>query len=171
MDPISVLCRWEKIFTTELTHLNWVLCKTHLKWNKGKHSINLYFCKWKTSSLYMKNFPREFYLVTGLATIIFITSTVIAPFFSLYVVENGATSLEPGLIVSIISFTTLLVRLPLAFLIGRIGSWWVMPLAMGGQVWLYLTDVQQNQTMERHHLITTEVLYLISSAPTWFEDW
>jgi predicted MFS family arabinose efflux permease len=81
----------------------------------------------------MSGFPREFYLVTGLSTMVFIAATLIQPFFSLYVNDLGTTTFELGLIVSLLSYTTLLTRLPLGLVTNRFGSWWVVPLALIGQ--------------------------------------
>jgi len=81
----------------------------------------------------MSGFPREFYLVTGLSTMVFIAATLIQPFFSLYVNDLGTTTFELGLIVSLISYATLLTRLPLGLVSNRFGSWWVVPFALIGQ--------------------------------------
>jgi len=81
----------------------------------------------------MSGFPREFYLVTSLATLIFISSTIIEPIFSLYVNDIGASSLELGLIVSLLSYTTLLTQVPMGIVAARVGRWWVVPFALLGQ--------------------------------------
>jgi MFS family permease len=81
----------------------------------------------------MSGFPREFYLVTGLSTMVFIAATLIQPFFSLYVNDLGTTTFELGLIVSLLSYATLLTRLPLGLVTTQFGSWWVIPLALFGQ--------------------------------------
>ncbi len=81
----------------------------------------------------MSRFPRAFYLVTGCATLTFIASTITQPFFSLYVAESGASTMELGLIISLMSYTTLVTRLPLGLITGRRGIWWVVPFALIGQ--------------------------------------
>ncbi len=81
----------------------------------------------------MAGFPRAFYLVTGLATVTFIGSTLIQPFFSLYVAAKGPSPVELGLILSLMSYTTLATRLPLGLASSRLGVWWVVPLALLGQ--------------------------------------
>jgi len=81
----------------------------------------------------MARFPRAFYMVTGCATLTFIASTLTQPFFSLYVAERGASTVELGLIISLMSYTTLVTRLPLGLLTGRRGTWWVVPFALLGQ--------------------------------------
>jgi MFS family permease len=97
----------------------------------------------------MARFPRAFYLVTGLATMTFIASTLIQPFFSLYVAEKGPSPIELGLIISLMSYTTLVTRLPLGLATSRIGIWWVVPLALLGQSSSY-------------------ILYSVVSDPTYF---
>jgi MFS family permease len=97
----------------------------------------------------MARFPRAFYLVTGLATMTFIASTLIQPFFSLYVAEKGPSPIELGLIISLMSYTTLVTRLPLGLATSRIGIWWVVPLALIGQSSSY-------------------ILYSVVSDPTYF---
>lgn len=86
----------------------------------------------------MARFPRAFYLVTGCATLTFIASTITQPFFSLYVAESGASTLELGLVISLMSYTTLVTRLPLGLVTGRRGIWWVVPLALIGQSTSYI---------------------------------
>ena len=81
----------------------------------------------------MSGFPREFYLVTGLSTMVFIAGTLIQPIFSLYVNDFETTTFELGLIVSLLSYATLLTRLPLGLVSNRFGSWWVVPFALIGQ--------------------------------------
>ncbi len=109
----------------------------------------------------MEKFPREFYLVTGLATMVFIASTVIAPFFSLFVVEEGASPIELGIIVSLLSYTTLVVRLPLGQVIGTIGSWWVVPLALIGQIIVYIFYGLATSPI---HFIPIRIFHAIVSA-------
>lgn len=86
----------------------------------------------------MEKFPREFYLMTGMATLIYLTWMLIQPVFPLYVVERGASPLELGLIVSLLSYTTLVARVPLGMAMSRFGSWWVLPLALVGQPTAYI---------------------------------
>ncbi len=86
----------------------------------------------------MARLPKAFYLVTGLATMTFLASTLIQPFFSLYVTDKGASPIELGLIISLMSYTTLAIRLPLGLTTSRIGIWWVVPLALIGQSSSYI---------------------------------
>jgi MFS family permease len=81
----------------------------------------------------MSGFPREFYFVLSLATLIFISSSIIQPIFSLYVNDIGASPFELGLIISLLSYTTLLTRIPMGMASTRFGSWWVVPFALIGQ--------------------------------------
>jgi MFS family permease len=86
----------------------------------------------------MTQFSREFFLVTVVATLVFISSTIIQPFFSLYIDERGISPIELGLIISLMSYTTLMTRMPLGLITSRIGIWWVVPLALIGQSGSYL---------------------------------
>lgn len=86
----------------------------------------------------MSGFPREFYFVTGLATLFFISATIIQPIFSLYVNDIGASPLELGLIVSLLSYTTLVSRVPMGMVANRFGNWWVVPFALIGQSVTYI---------------------------------
>jgi MFS family permease len=68
----------------------------------------------------------------------FIASTLTRPFFSLYVAEMGPSPIELGLIISLMSYTTLFIRLPLGLATSKIGIWWVVPLALVGQSSSYI---------------------------------
>jgi len=68
----------------------------------------------------------------------FLASTLTRPFFSLYVAETGPSPIELGLIISLMSYTTLFIRLPLGLATSRIGIWWVIPLALIGQSSSYI---------------------------------
>jgi hypothetical protein len=64
---------------------------------------------------------REVYIVTGLSIMINVAGTMISPFFSLYLNAKGASTVELGLIISLMAYTTLLTRIPLGVLTTRIG--------------------------------------------------
>lgn len=81
----------------------------------------------------MVRFSREFYIVTGLATMVNMTESLISPIFSLYLNEKVASPMELGLIISLMSYTTLATQMPLGLAARRVGSWWVVPLALIGQ--------------------------------------
>jgi MFS family permease len=103
---------------------------------------------------------REVYVVTGLSIMINVAATMIRPFFSLYLNEKGASTVELGLIVSLMAYTTLLTRIPLGVLSGRIGIWWVVPLSLVGQSSAYIlynlaSNVGQLYLIRVFHAITT----------------
>jgi len=81
----------------------------------------------------MVSFPREFYLVTGLATLASMTESLISPIFSLYLNERVTSPMELGLIISLMPYTTLATQIPLGMVTRRVGFWWVVPLALIGQ--------------------------------------
>ncbi|UCH37234.1 MAG: MFS transporter [Candidatus Bathyarchaeota archaeon] len=56
-----------------------------------------------------------------------------ASIFSLYLDEKGASSFELGLIISLMSYTTLITQIPLGLISKRVGVWWIIPLALVGQ--------------------------------------
>ena len=114
----------------------------------------------------MARFPREFYLVTGLATLAFIGSSVIQPFFSLYVDEVGASPIELGLIISLFSYTTLLTRLPLGILSNKVGIWWVVPLALIGQSVCYIFYGFATNSSQFYVIRIIHAIALASLQPT-----
>jgi MFS family permease len=81
----------------------------------------------------LTQFSREFYLVIGFATLTFIAMNMTFSIFSLYLDEKGASSFELGLIISLMSYTTLTTQIPLGLITRRVGVWWVIPLALIGQ--------------------------------------
>lgn len=93
--------------------------------------------------------PRAFYLLTILATLNFIASTLVQPFFSLYINQKVSTPFELGLIISLMSYTTLIVRLPLGLMSSRLGTWWIIPIVLIGQT-------------------TSNILYSIATQPIHF---
>lgn len=114
----------------------------------------------------MERFPREFYLMTGIATLIYLTSMLIQPIFPLYVVEIGASSLELGLIVSLLSYTTLVTRVPLGTAMGRLGSWWVLPLALTGQMTAYVLYSLASSPAHLYPIRVFHALALAAAHPT-----
>lgn len=114
----------------------------------------------------MSGFPREFYLVTGLSTMVFIAGTLIQPIFSLYVNELGTTTFELGLIVSLLSYATLLTRLPLGLVSNRFGSWWVIPFALIGQSTSYFLYSLVTNPMSLYPIRIFNAIALASLNPT-----
>jgi MFS family permease len=103
---------------------------------------------------------RDVYIVTGLSIMINIAGTMISPFFSLYLNAKGASTVELGLIISLMAYTTLLTRIPLGVLTTRIGIWWVVPLSLVGQSSAYIlynvaSNVGQLYLIRVFHAITT----------------
>jgi len=114
----------------------------------------------------MSGFPRAFYLVTGLSTMVFIAGTLIQPIFSLYVNDLGTTAFELGLIVSLLSYATLLTRLPLGLVSNRFGSWWVVPFALIGQSTSYFLYSLVTNPLNLYPIRIFNAIALASLNPT-----
>ncbi len=114
----------------------------------------------------MARFSREFYLLTAFATIIYISGTITSPFFSLYVSEKEASSFELGLIISIMSYTTLLIRMPLGMLSSKIGNWWVVPIALIGQSFSYILYSQVTNPIHFYPIRIFHAISIASLHPT-----
>jgi len=111
-------------------------------------------------------FSREFYLLTAFATIIYISGTITSPFFSLYISEKETSSFELGLIISIMSYTTLLIRMPLGMLSSKIGNWWVVPLALIGQASSYILYSQVTNPIYFYPIRIFHAVSIASLHPT-----
>jgi len=72
-------------------------------------------------------------MLIGVSMALFLATQTIQPIFPLYVVQTGASTLELGAIVSIMSFTAMLAKVPLSVLLRRIGKWSIVPVALLGQ--------------------------------------
>ena len=111
-------------------------------------------------------FSREFYLLTAFATIIYISGTITSPFFSLYISEKETSSFELGLIISIMSYTTLLIRMPLGMLSSKIGNWWVVPIALIGQASSYILYSQVTNPIYFYPIRIFHAVSIASLHPT-----
>lgn len=81
----------------------------------------------------LDNASKEFYLLILLSSLFFLTNQTIQPILPLYIVERGASTFELGLIMSILSFTAIVAKLPMGMLAERIGKWSVIPVALLAQ--------------------------------------
>lgn len=77
--------------------------------------------------------PKEFHLLAGTSVALFLATQTIEPIFPLYITERGATTFEVGLILSILSLTAIVAKVPLGILADRAGKWPVVPVALVGQ--------------------------------------
>jgi len=91
----------------------------------------------------------EFHMLVSISTALFLATQTIQPMFPLYVVQKGASTLELGAIVSIMSLTAMVAKVPLSILLERIGKWSAIPVALLGESFSLL-------------------LYSIASSPLWF---
>jgi MFS family permease len=114
----------------------------------------------------MARFSREFYLITAFATIIYISGTITSPFFSLYISEKETSSFELGLIISLMSYTTLLIRMPLGMISSKIGNWWVIPIALIGQSSAYILYSQVTNPIYFYPIRIFHAVSIASLHPT-----
>ena len=93
--------------------------------------------------------PKEFYLLTATSITTFLATQTIQPILPLYIKQKGATTLELGIIISLLSFTAITAKIPLEILSEKIGRWPIIPAVAIGQT-------------------TSLLLYSIAPNPTWF---
>jgi len=93
--------------------------------------------------------PKEFYLFTLCSLTFFTASQMVQPILPLYIVKRGASTLELGFIVSIVSFVAILAKVPMGILSSRIGK---APLIIASLVGYSITLL----------------LYLAVPDPRWF---
>ena len=93
--------------------------------------------------------PKEFYLFTLCSLTFFTASQMVQPILPLYIVKRGASTLELGFIVSIVSFVAILAKVPMGILSSRIGK---APLILASLVGYSITLL----------------LYLAVPDPRWF---
>jgi predicted MFS family arabinose efflux permease len=76
-----------------------------------------------------------------------LATQTIQPILPLYITEKGATTLELGIIISLLSFTAIAAKIPLGLLSEKIGRWPVIPaVAVGQTVSLLLYSIVPNST-------------------------
>jgi MFS family permease len=114
----------------------------------------------------MARFSREFYLITLFATIIYISGTITSPFFSLYISEKETSAFELGLIISLMAYTTLLIRMPLGMISSKIGNWWVIPIALLGQSSSYILYSQVTNPIYFYPIRIFHAVSIASLHPT-----
>jgi predicted MFS family arabinose efflux permease len=89
--------------------------------------------------------PREFYLITGITLSFFVASQIIQPILPLYIIEKGANNLDLGIIISLISFTAIVAKIPLSALSEKLGRYPFIPILIVGQAFsLMLYSVAEN---------------------------
>ncbi|MDH5779250.1 MAG: MFS transporter [Candidatus Bathyarchaeota archaeon] len=64
---------------------------------------------------------------------LFLATQTTQPILPLYITEKGATTFELGVIISLLSFTTIAAKIPLGVLAERIGRWPILPAVTIGQ--------------------------------------
>ncbi len=110
--------------------------------------------------------PRDFYLLTTTAITLFLASQTIQPILPLYITEKGATTLQLGIIISLLSFTAIVAKIPLGMLSERIGRWPVIPVVVVGQtISLLLYSVAPNPS-SFYPIRIFHALILAAFAPT-----
>lgn len=113
-----------------------------------------------------QKFPREFYLVTSLATMTFISSNIVYSFFSLYLNAKGLTPVELGIVISLMSYTTLFIRIPFGMITSRVGIRWVVPLALIGQSTAYVFYSLVSNPIQFYIIRVFHAVTLASLQPT-----
>jgi MFS family permease len=76
---------------------------------------------------------RDARLLVLLAFTIFLAAQLVQPIFSLFLLAKGASPVEMGFILSLLSLTALIVRIPLGYAAQRWGSWPLILLTVIGQ--------------------------------------
>ena len=94
------------------------------------------------------NFNVVYFLIT-ISLSLFVSIETINPILPLYITQKGATVLQLGVIISLLSFTGMITKIPLGILAEKIGKWPMVPLALLGQS-------------------VTLLLYSIAPSPEWF---
>jgi DHA1 family multidrug resistance protein-like MFS transporter len=80
---------------------------------------------------------------------LFLASETTQPILPLYITQKGATTLQLGIIISLLSFTTIAAKIPLGILAEKAGRWPIIPAVAIGQT-------------------TSLLLYSFAPDPTWF---
>jgi len=80
---------------------------------------------------------------------LFLASETAQPILPLYITEKGATTLQLGIIISLLSFTTIAAKIPLGMLAEKMGRWPIIPAVTIGQS-------------------TSLLLYSLAPDPAWF---
>jgi MFS family permease len=88
-------------------------------------------------------------LLTATSITLFLASETTAPILPLYITQKGATTLQLGVIISLLSFATIVAKIPLGLLAEKAGRWPIIPAVAIGQTMSLL-------------------LYSFAPDPTWF---
>jgi len=89
------------------------------------------------------------YFLIGTSLTLFVSIETINPILPLYITQKGANYLQLGVIISLLSFTGMITKLPLGILAEKVGKWPMIPIALLGQS-------------------ITLLLYSIAPSPEWF---
>ncbi len=91
--------------------------------------------------------PKEFFLLTATSIATFLATQTTQPILPLYITQKGATTLELGTIISLMSFTAIAAKIPLGMISEKVGRWPVIPTVVIGQsISLLLYSLAQNLT-------------------------
>ncbi len=97
---------------------------------------------------------------------LFLATETIQPILSPYITEKGATNLELGVIISLLSFAAIAAKIPLGMLAEKIGRWPILPaVAIGQTVSLLLYSIAPNSTWF-YPIRIFHALTLAAYAPT-----
>jgi MFS family permease len=96
----------------------------------------------------------------------FIASNIVYSFFSLYLNAKGLAPFELGIVISLMSYTTLFIRIPFGMITSRIGIRWVVPLALIGQSTAYIFYSLVSNPIQFYVIRVFHAVTLASLQPT-----
>ena len=85
-----------------------------------------------------KTNSKDFQLLIGTTITLFLAIDTISPILPLYITQKGASILELGFIMAILSFTGMIAKIPLGILSDKVGRWPIIPIALLSQFFVLL---------------------------------
>jgi DHA1 family multidrug resistance protein-like MFS transporter len=104
---------------------------------------------------------KELYITIGLTFIYFTGFMMLSPILPLYIVKVGASKFELGILMAILSGTTIFARIPFGFVSERIGRWVTLLIALCLQLFAFLL---YSVAFSIIHLYLITALYALSFA-------
>jgi len=121
---------------------------------------------WRGTSIAMTGLPKELLFLIITTITLFLATQTVQPILSLYITEKGATTLELGIIISLLSFVAIAAKIPLGILAERIGRWPIIPaVAVGQTISLLLYSIAPNPSWF-YPIRIFHALILAAYAPT-----
>ncbi len=85
-----------------------------------------------------KSSSKDFQLLIGATITLFLAIETINPILPLYITQKGASILELGFIMAILSFTGMIAKIPLGILSDKVGRWPIIPISLLSQFFALL---------------------------------